>query len=261
MDPISLASVDKQLITVKKKKIPQISLDVPDLKRLTYALKEIGAFEVVGEDIKKLTFYTENALKASKNLLSLPLEDLEKVPTLDYHGFHNVKRLSLEANQISSTKKVRNQIAFHTKINRDSYSPKNFDMAPLYSYFREGMNVLHTIYHLIGDKFIDPIRLSNFKNDEQSMLTIRRYFEKDTEQAENFTTDYPSHAHTDYGLLTMIVSDIAGLEIKLNDFWVKVPATPGCRYYIIIGDWLKFQMNERDFRSCIHRVADRKSVV
>jgi isopenicillin N synthase-like dioxygenase len=72
--------------------------------------------------------------------------------------------------------------------------------------------------------------------------------------------DYPAGAggaragaHRDYGVLTLIRSDAAGLEVQTRDGeWVAVQAPP-CGFVVNIGDLLQRWTGDR-FVSTLHRV-------
>lgn len=145
---------------------------------------------------------------------------------------------------------IRNQIAFHLRPYYDALDTGGVDIQVYYDYYAQGMLVLQRLYQEIGRCFMDKKRMSNFDKDESSMLTSRRYY-----QCKENDAGIPTHAHTDYGLLTLAISDQPGLEVLKNVDWIAAPCgTPLPRFYVNVGDWLLFQLNNKAFIPGIHRV-------
>lgn len=246
--------------------LPQINIDKFDKDEMEKILKEYGTFELVGPSIEKLSADAQKALEKTKEILTLPIENLEKVKQVGFHGFQNVRQETLDKQKAKialdediSKFPIRNQIAFHYKPYKeanvsslDSRIPLGVDGLPVnveaYSkYYKDGMEVLHRLYKEIADNFIAKTNVSNVENDTQSVLTTRRYF-KGTEGE----TGIPEHS--DYGLLTLVVSDQPGLEVKHCENWLTAECTPKLRFYVNVGDWLLFQTGRKDFTAGIHRV-------
>lgn len=89
-------------------------------------------------------------------------------------------------------------------------------------------------------------------------MELARHF--DDRSSSLRVIDYPAGAggtragaHRDYGVLTLIHSDAAGLEVETRDGeWVPVQAPPG-GYVVNIGDLLQRWSNDR-WVSTLHRV-------
>lgn len=246
--------------------LPQINIDKFDKEEMEKILKEYGTFELVGSSIEKLNADAINALEKTREILMLPIENLERVKQVGFHGFQNVRQETLEKQKAKialeediSNFPIRNQIAFHFKPYKEALLAPSESRIPLgidalqvnidayKKYYNDGMKVLHRLYKEIADNFIPKTNVSDLENDTQSVLTTRRYF-KGTEGE----TGIPEHS--DYGLLTLVVSDQPGLEVKHCENWLSAECTPKLRFYVNVGDWLLFQTGRKDFTAGIHRV-------
>lgn len=64
---------------------------------------------------------------------------------------------------------------------------------------------------------------------------------------------YSCGAHTDYGVLTLLVTDgTPGLQILKEDGWHEVPPIAGC-FIVNLGDMLQCWTSGK-FKSTMHRV-------
>ena len=230
--------------------VRKINIDAVNLEDLKYSLTSMGGFELIGSKISALSNITTLSIKLSKTLLNIPIEELSKFSMKDYNGFHNIKKISEEHYLNGGDGEIKNQIAFHFKSGQKPNSPENIGTEIFYQYMERGLEILNILYGIIKVNFIKGNKQSHIDVDTQSVLTIRRYFE--SERTKPKTRMVGISSHSDYGLLTLIVSDTNGLEIKA-DKWVRCSALPTYRYYVIVGDWLKFQLG-RGFKSALHRV-------
>lgn len=247
--------------------IPQINIDEFDKVTMTNILKNYGSFEVVGPSVDKLSEQAIEALKESKQVLNLPLESLERVYHQLFNGFQNVHKETSEAFERDGKRPIRNQIAYHFKPYLEPRIPEGIkDLKAIANYYTQAASFLYRLYDKIADTFIKPDQKTVFKEDAQtSCLTIRKYFPG--KEGESGITP-----HTDFGLLTLVVSDRDGLEIlegrNVNEGrWLNAPyGNPGKpRFYINVGDWLFLQTGNEEFGAGIHRVPnveeDRYSLI
>lgn len=247
--------------------IPQINIDNFDKVIMTNILKNYGSFEIVGPSVDELSALALEALKESKQILNLPIESLEKFNHDNFNGFQNVYKETLLARQRGGKKQVRNQLAFHFKPYLEPRIPEGIkELKASTEYYNNATNLLHRLYDRISDSFIEHEQKSIFKEGLQtSCLTLRKYFPGD-----NAETGISSH--TDFGLLTLVVSDRDGLEIlkgknERDGRWLRAPygSPDKPRFYVNIGDWLFLQTGNEEFAAGVHRVPnvekDRYSLI
>jgi len=241
--------------------LPQINLDDINSDDIKDALTNWGTFELVGSTINKLRSLAKNALETSEKLFKLSKEELQKVadkPDRDreFHGYQNVRKETKESALLGKGP-VRSQKAFHYKpYKKEQRIPEGLDATSYSEYYMERMKVLQRLYKAITEKIftIDPARRSGFENDDRSVLTARKY-KKPKKEGE---TGIPPHS--DFGLLTLVVSDQPGLEVYKNRQWVAAPSGPDLRFYINVGDWSLIQLNNESFTVGLHRVPEVKDV-
>lgn len=247
--------------------LPQINIDEFDEANMDHILKHYGSFEVVGPSMDDLSKSALEALQESKQLFNLPLESLEKVYHELFNGFQNVHKETSEAFERDGKRPIRNQIAYHFKPYLEPRIPEGIgELKAIASYYTQASFLLYRLYDKIAASFIKSDQKSVFKEDEQtSCLTLRKYFPG--KMGESGIT-----AHTDFGLLTLVVSDRDGLEILESKngnekSWLNAPyGNPGKpHFYINVGDWLILQTGNEEFRSGVHRVPnveeDRYSLI
>jgi isopenicillin N synthase-like dioxygenase len=239
----------------------QINLDQFDKETMTRILKTHGSFEIVGPSVEALSESAIAALDQAKTVFDLGPEVLSRVyHKSNFHGFQNVQSESYEKFLKDGKTPVRNQFAFHFKpYLADSIPvlPEDIENLKAYSnYYSNSMALLHRLYGKLAEAYHIPIeRLTNFKaGPDTSALTSRKYFPD-----AKGTTGIPPHS--DYGLLTLLVSDRDGLEILEGENtktgkWIHTScATPyGPRFYINVGDWLLFQIGNKEFVAGVHQV-------
>ena len=236
--------------------LQQINVDEFDEVAMGNVLRTYGSFEVVGPTIDDLSEQALKTFQESKKLLNLPIDALEKVYCERFNGFQNVLKETSEAFQLDGKTTVLNQIAYHFKPYLGARVPEGMkDLRACGDYYKKAENFLHRLYKKISDSFIEPNQRNIFKKDKQnSCLTLRRYFSG--KQSEPGTI-----AHTDFSILTLVVSNHNGLEILdgkniKKGPWVKVPygSPVKPRFYINVGDWLYLQMGNEEFGRGVHRV-------
>lgn len=103
-------------------------------------------------------------------------------------------------------------------------------------YMKLCRDICTQIIEIIGFQFDDPVY----------MFKILSYPE------EKGSTD----AHTDYGCLTLLHSTDDGLEILINDEWIKIPAFQNV-FVVNVGDFLQ-ALTKGKLKSTIHRVIHKK---
>lgn len=216
--------------------IPQINLDHFDVDEMRYALENVGTFELVGKAIENLQKAAEDALVLCKEILNLPKAILKAVPNKDFNGFQDVRKETKDKAKKLGTGLIRNQIAFHCKPYLDLKTPGDLSLKAYVDYYDQGLAILHTLYRYIAFCYkIDPDRLISYLDDKKSVLTTRKYFPK-----KEGETGIP--AHSDYGLLTLVVSDEKGLKVLRDGIWYSAPHMPGKRAFVNCGDCLIYEL-------------------
>lgn len=251
MDTEEICSRSDSYTKIEFKELPKINIDEFDPQVMSKVFLEFGTFELIGPSIQKLLHIALPALEETKKLLSLPEEVLKKVPHQGrYHGFQDLREEFLKKDEQDSKAFTNNQIAFHLRPYYELLDIEGADIQVYYNYYAQVVLILQRLYKKIGKHFMDKKRMSNVDQDKSSMLTVRKYY-KCKENETNIST-YP---HSDYGLLTLIISDQSGLEVLNGSNWIAPPHdNPQPRFYVNVGDWLLFQLNNKAFRPGVHRV-------
>jgi len=97
--------------------------------------------------------------------------------------------------------------------------------------------------HYFDDKFSDPLM----------MLRLLHYDATESEPSEGVLG---AGAHTDYGMMTLLLTDSQpGLQVLVKDSWIDVPPRAGA-LVVNLGDMLERWTNGR-FRSALHRVVNQ----
>ncbi|MBP6986484.1 MAG: isopenicillin N synthase family oxygenase [Alphaproteobacteria bacterium] len=246
---------------VKQVLLPKINLEDFDLAVMKDVLMNCGTFELVGPSADSLRELRQRAMAKQKIVLNLPIEILEQVThkkgSLEtiFNGFQN-----LEAESIASYDKAiaegrepldrLTQIALHRKPHQEKFSPGGIDISEYDDYYYASLAVLKRLYFTIAEHFIPKENWSDLENDKQSALSSRKYYEKAGDGVLKGWTGI--RAHSDHGLLTMVVSDKPGLEALYNQDWISAPS--GLEHVIInVGDWLSKDTNI-PFKAGVHRV-------
>jgi isopenicillin N synthase-like dioxygenase len=260
--PLTLINDDKNLVKQRLEAyvraptaLPQVNFDDFDIADMEHALKYYGTFEIVGPTIDQLNAAAQAALDKTKDILNLDEAILEKVTHKGFNGFQNVHKESIKR-AAEGKGVVRNQIAYHFKpYEKDSSRiPEGVEVKAFEEYYQQGMAVLRVLYRKIATGFItNPNKVSNCTNGKPSVLSTRKYF-----PAKDGETGIP--AHSDYGLLTLVVSDKPGLEVQKDGHWINAPAGSKMRFFINVGDSALFQMNNPSYKVGMHRVPNVNEV-
>ncbi len=237
----------------------QINVDNFDKETMTRILKNHGSFEVVGPSVNELSEIALQTLNECKTVLNLPLESLNKVYNDGFHGFQNIQK-ETQDRYPNDIDKVRNQVAYHFKPYRlDSKIPEGIDGLKYYpKYYTKAMTFLYNLYDKIAKSYIESDKKTIFNEKAQtSVLTSRKYFPGPG------GTGIPPHS--DYGLLTLVVSNKDGLDVLegeniKNGKWLRTSCGESNkpRFYINIGDWLLFQTGNKEFVAGVHQVPKLK---
>jgi isopenicillin N synthase-like dioxygenase len=240
---------------------PVLDLDNFDEDNLRYILENIGSFELRGSRMEKLMPLAHDLLQTCKEIFNLPADVLQKVPYVpfkEFHGFQDVLAESTAANakdvaeHKETPRPMRNQRAFHVNPAnpRDVTPPDSGISLDIYKqYHAAGMALLHTLFRRIAILFkIDPQALFDYAHDRISVVTTRKYYD-----SEENKIGIP--AHSDYGYLTLIVSDKIGLDVYKDGKWIPAPAdSKDLKFYINFGDFLGFLLPAIKCTAGIHRV-------
>lgn len=234
--------------------IPQINLDDFDNDVLIDAMQNYGTFELIGPTIEKLSELAEKVLAKNKEILNLPEIELQKIEGKEFSGYMNILKHSQKvAAEKGGT--VLNQIGYFYKP-YDRVIPEGVDIQVLDDYYHQGLALLNCLYRRMATTLkIDANNLSNYENDVQSLLSLKRYYKS----MDGATGIQP---HRDYNILTLVVSDQPGLEVQhaVTGEWIAAPNAPGLRFFGNVGDWFKMQLKEKVFTAGMHRVEAVKRV-
>jgi isopenicillin N synthase-like dioxygenase len=236
--------------------LPQIDLDAFDPAIMEHILLNYGTFELVGPSVDELIPNAVKALEQCREILALPLETLERAyHKANFHGFQNVHKESMEL-AAQGKGPVRNQIAFHYKPYLEPNFPEGVENREAYAtYYGKAKTLVRKLYDAICTSLVTPEMKTVFREDQQtSAMSTRKYFPGSTGE-----TGIPPHS--DYGLLTLVISDQQGLEVLEGQNtetgkWISAPfgTIEKPRFYINVGDWMLFQTGRKDFVAGVHRV-------
>lgn len=251
-----------QAALVQQSKLPQINIDAFDKDAMEDVLVNWGTFELVGPSVDTLRDLRHKALEKARVILHLPIEELEKVTHKTdtlltvFHGFQNVMAASIASydKSIAEGRKPfdkQKQIAFHQKPYLCMLAPEGQHVQEFHDYYYTSRALLVRLYNLICDHFIrDESFRSDLSDHVGSAMSSRRYFAEESGDVQNGWTGI--RAHSDHGILTMVISNQVGLEVLHDGQWVASPA--GEDHAIInIGDWTQMQTRLK-FLAGIHRV-------
>lgn len=228
--------------------IPQINFDDFDKEEMLNIMRNCGSFEITGPQIDKLANLASQTLDTSKEIFNLPEVTLKSTEDPnDFNGYKNILEQTRET--VSKEKKgtiLHQQGFFYKPYN--PITPTKIDVSALDIYYHQGLAILQCLYRQIALSLkINVDNLSSYQDDKQSVLSLKHY--PAMNQGETGIQE-----HSDYSLLTLIVSDQQGLEIKNGKEWIAAPHQPKLRFYVNVGDWLLFQLNNSSFKPGIHRV-------
>ncbi len=179
-------------------------------------------------------------LNESKRYFSLPDDEkMKHIMDKNGLGYAPLKSVKLDKKTIEMKESY-------------SYRPNNFDHhIEMNNYF----NLMNTYAKNIFNKIIESLDLNpqdynSAINPSFDTLTTIHYPEfKMTNGSDSLFGVAP---HTDWGLITLLVTTKEGLQININDDWIDVPLLPN-HIIINLGDMLEILSNG-EYKSTQHRV-------
>lgn len=267
--------------------LPILDLTLPDKENvltLHEACINHGFFVIVNHGIDKA--FTDKALEQAKKFFDLPLEVKTKISAIYFRGY---TPLSVEkpdpANQSVGDTKESFYIGPEpqegeeiSQFVRDNMWPKIEDMPEFRAFMMEYIkkltelgkrvaNLLGKAVALCADdpKKQIPYDFSPGLNNPASFLRLLHYTPDKSEPEKGV---FGCGAHTDYGMLTLLlIDDVEGLQIfprpsrKVDDAipvddgnWINVPTIPGS-FVVNLGDMVQRWTNNR-YKSTVHRVVN-----
>ncbi|EFA76823.1 hypothetical protein PPL_09575 [Heterostelium album PN500] len=204
-----------------------------------------------------------------KDLFNMPLEEKMKIDiskSINHRGYGCVYSEQLDPDMKPDLKET-----FSMGINMTEDDPLYYDglngpnQYPEYlgakwsgmmeSYFYEIMDVSLRILRAISFKLGAPLDYFDTKYDKTvSSLRLIHYPPVLKRQANIYDKDVSPGcgSHTDYGCISLLYQDIAGLQIESKSKWIDAPPIPGT-FVVNIGDMLERWSNNR-YKSTLHRV-------
>ena len=221
--------------------IPAIDLAHVSPDEIARACEEVGFFTVVGHGVDRALI--EEVAARSRAFFDRPDEDKERFRApADALGAPVYRPLGAEKLGANADRKA--SLDWGPTLVGVAWPDDNL-RAAYQRYYAEMLRVAGTIVEQLG------MDLAQHFDDRSSSLRV---------------IDYPAGggggtragAHRDYGVLTLIHSDAAGLEVETRSGeWAPVQAPPG-GYVVNIGDLLQRWSNDR-WVSTLHRVVGNSS--
>ncbi|XP_078155828.1 kihadalactone A synthase LFS-like isoform X1 [Carex rostrata] len=246
--------------------LPLIDLSTTDrastAKSIRQACVEHGFFYLINHGIND--FVISSMLRESKKLFDLPLSEKMKLE----RGKNNRGYTPPYAETLDPSSKFKGDLkeSFYIGPIKDRNSPNQWPSKESLPVWRETMESYYENFMNVGSKLISLIALA-LNLDENfftkigaldSPMAFLRLLHYPGEISESDKGNYGASAHSDYGMITLLVTDgVPGLQIcrekdKYPQLWEDVRHVEGA-LIVNIGDMMERWTN-CTFRSTLHRV-------
>lgn len=213
------------------------------------AAEEYGVFYLTGHGIND-----SSAISLAKSMFKL-LDKNETISELFLRGY-----IPSDAESGSHLTELKEAFGFGMSNNIFPPSLNDISRTSISDLYTQFGGVARVITHALSFTLGQPELVPLCENGDQiSLMRAVHYLPLDSQEV-NITGSSP---HTDWGLITLIIQDQLGLQLKLGDSWKYVPVVPGT-IVVNVGDFLSMISNQR-YLSPVHRVTlsqtDRYSYV
>lgn len=255
--------------------LPCIDLSSPDLQKSASLVRQAsldsGFFYVINHGISEE--FLETVFRQSKTFFGLPKEEKMKLLRNEKHrGYTPFRDETLDPEkQTEGDSKEGFYIGVEVaeddpKASKEFYGPNIWPSTDLLLGWRKVMEKYHQEALEVGRKIAKLIALAldldvDFFNKPGMLdepIAVLRLLHYEGKASNPELGIYGAGAHTDYGLITLLVTDdVAGLQICKNkdacpQIWEDVPALKG-GFIVNLGDMLERWSNSI-FKSTLHRV-------
>lgn len=255
--------------------LPCIDLSSPDLQKSASLVRQAsldsGFFYVINHGISEE--FLETVFRQSKTFFGLPKEEKTKLLRNEKHrGYTPFRDETLDPEkQTEGDSKEGFYIGVEVaeddpKASKEFYGPNIWPSTDLLLGWRKVMEKYHQEALEVGRKIAKLIALAldldvDFFNKPGMLdepIAVLRLLHYEGKASNPELGIYGAGAHTDYGLITLLVTDdVAGLQICKNkdacpQIWEDVPALKG-GFIVNLGDMLERWSNSI-FKSTLHRV-------
>lgn len=253
--------------------IPVIRLDDPDLsetvQKLRKACIEVGFFYLEGHGLDPS--FLEAVFHQSKSLFDLPLETKNSLTDPETsRGYTGMEEETLDpARQTKGDTKEGFYICRHVPPEDPRYNPAKLRVPNIWPRdmpdFRSTMEAYYEQMAAIAYRVVELIALAldlpkdHFQDDFSFPLDALRLLHYAAEDSHPDEGVFACGAHSDYGMITLLLTDDhPGLQILSKDnHWIDAPPRPGA-LIVNLGDMLERWTNGL-FRSTLHRVVTQAS--
>ncbi|XP_045825559.1 protein SRG1-like [Trifolium pratense] len=248
-ETVVLSSLQVPVLDLGKLLSEDLNLKGQELKRLDYACKEWGFFQLVNHGIS--TSLVENMKRDTKALYELSKEEKKKLwqKEGEMEGFG-------QANVISKEQKLEWGDTFFLKTQPPhSRNPNKFNQMP--QTFRENLEIFSAELEKLTIKIIElmanalainPKEMTELFNIGTQFIRVNYY--PPCPQPEKVVG---IKSHSDACALTILlqISDIEGLQVLKDEQWIPVKPLPDA-FIVNIGDMLEVITNGI-YPSILHR--------
>mmetsp|Transcript_18253 Transcript_18253/g.44085 ORF Transcript_18253/g.44085 Transcript_18253/m.44085 type:complete len:319 (-) Transcript_18253:98-1054(-) len=246
--------------------IPTIDLNDPDVvNNLRDACRDVGFMYLVGHGISKDEI--DNVFLESKKLFALPTNVKESLTDKSMsRGYTAMEEETLDpAHQSQGDTKEGYYIGRDIPPTSARYDPKKLRgpnqwpdletlpefQSTMLSYHRSASQVAMNLVRLLAQTLDLPS--SHFDEDFDEPVATLRLLHYAQRQSQPDKGIYACGAHTDYGILTLLLTDEhPGLQIYHDGQWIDCPPRKDA-FVVNIGDMLEIWTNGR-YKSTLHRV-------
>jgi isopenicillin N synthase-like dioxygenase len=205
-----------------------------------HILNDYGFFYVPIESMNEI----DNMIKKVKEYFNLPINDkLKQILNKDGLGY-------VPMNKIREGIRVTKES--YTYIPNKIISPFEKEFNEYYNY--ASLIAKNIFLQLMSTSNIPVEKYIDYINPFYTTLSILHY-PPILESNNDISSWVGISPHTDWGFITVLYTDNEGLEIFIDNEWVKVPNKPN-HFIVNIGDMLELLSNGK-YKSTLHRVINK----